>query len=400
MRGSTVISFYHSDPPTKEEEVATAVASICSAHGFTSVRGNPLQNPADIEPIRRLELNKEGNQIAIGIQPGELGESQINTMSITTDASNVTDSGEDTDDYTGFTATLLDVVRSLAIELETDYVAALNPDAGYGGVSGTDAMLTGEEFDVTRIPWLGIYGDPLLDQFGGRERVLETPAWRVEDLGPAGVLVIKTKRPWADASRDHPVDRYLLDGEDEPTDGSDADSLGLKDPFAALSAGDYGADVCVAPEDIDPEFPNEDLQLERVYVDENDDLRRVDDDTFVRNVVDGHYEDDGAFLEAMLSEVPDDVDHDRLRVSTLLHERIPTAFVRLEDPDDENVVTRVLGLGVGIDKHDLLFSLARVANEGEFKDDEMASIEGALETLADVDDPEVAEQIIEERLLL
>ncbi|WP_226013285.1 hypothetical protein [Halomicrobium salinisoli] len=307
---------------------------------------------------------------------------------------------DDEGEYEGLTSAVMELVRALAIEHNPYYVVSPNPEPEVGP-DPVDVMPTTAEFELGRIPWFGVYSSSLIDELGGREHVLETPAWHVEELETGSILLIRTRAPWAYLGRDHPVDRYLLDGEDDATDDSgDVDSLGLQDPFAALSAGDYGADVCVTPEDIDPEFPNEDLQLERVYVDESGDLRRVDDDTFVRNVVDGHYEDDGAFLEAMLSEVPDDADHDRLMVSTLLHERIPTTFVRLEDPDDENVVTRVLDLGVDIDKHDLLFSLARVANEGDFEDDEVASIEGALETLADVDDPEVAERIIEERLLL
>lgn len=306
---------------------------------------------------------------------------------------------DDEGEYEELTGAVVELVRRLAIEHDPYYV--MSPDMEIAmGADPTDVMPMATDFELERIPWFGVYSPSLIEDLGGREHMLETPAWHVEELETGSILLIRTRAPWANTGRDHPVDRYLLDGEDESIDDPDTDSLGLQDPFAALSAGEYGADVCVAPEDIDPEFPNEDLQLERVYVDENGDLRRVDDDTFVRNVVDGHYEDDGAFLEAMLSEVPDDADHDRLMVSTLLHERIPTTFVRLEDPDDENVVTRVLDLGVDIDKHDLLFSLARVANEGDFEDDEVASIEGALETLADVDDPEVAEQIIEERLLL
>lgn len=42
----------------------------------------------------------------------------------------------------------------------------------------------------------------------------------------------------------------------------------VSDPFASLGVGEYGTDVGVHPNDIEPEFKNEDFQLVRVYVDD------------------------------------------------------------------------------------------------------------------------------------
>ncbi|WP_228841660.1 hypothetical protein [Haloarcula sp. CBA1127] len=87
-------------------------------------------------------------------------------------------------------------------------------------------------------------------------------------------------------------------------------SATLADPFAALAVGDYGADVCVHRDDISTEFPNEILELVRVRVDENRDLRRVASDRFVRNVVRADSDDRHSVIKRMLADVPADATED------------------------------------------------------------------------------------------
>lgn len=173
----------------------------------------------------------------------------------------------------------------------------------------------------------------------------------------------------------------------------------LRDPFAALDVGQFGTDVAVYRDDIAERFGNDDLHLVRVYVDENRDLRRVDDDSFVRNVVYRDAEDDHELIRAMLGDVPPAVPDDEQMVSALLSEHVPPSLVRLDDPDGENVVTKVMGLDAETNKYELLVSLGSVASRPEFSDEDLATMERALDTLASMDDDAAVDAYIEEHLL-
>jgi hypothetical protein len=117
----------------------------------------------------------------------------------------------------------------------------------------------------------------------------------------------------------------------------------------------------------------------------------------VRNVVTDARGDETAIIEGMLADIPVDADPDRLMVSALFHGAIPPAFVQCDDPDDATVVSRVLGLNIETDKVALLVSLGRAAQHGDGMDVE--TIESALDTLADFDDPEIVDAYIRENLL-
>ncbi|NHX41536.1 hypothetical protein G9C82_18025 [Haloarcula sp. R1-2] len=156
---------------------------------------------------------------------------------------------------------------------------------------------------------------------------------------------------------------------------------GFSDPFATLDAGAYGTDVCVPRDEISQSFPNEDIQLVRVYVDKNRHLRRVEDDTFVRNVVNEDPGDDVAFVKAMLADVPAEADPDDVMVSALLDELIPESFVRLDEPDDENVVTAVMALDTDLSKFELLRTLGRLTEQEGVSPAELQTVVGTLNDL-------------------
>jgi hypothetical protein len=172
----------------------------------------------------------------------------------------------------------------------------------------------------------------------------------------------------------------------------------LSDPFESFDPGAIGTDVCVHRDDIASEFANEDLQLIPVRVDEYRDLRHLDTNAFVRNVVTDTTGDKSDIVGRMLSDIPATADDD-LYVSALLRDVIPPAFVRLDSPDGENVVTKVMRLDTDVSKVKLLVSLGRVAQQDEFTAEDLDSMEGALDTLNELDDDENIDQYIRERLL-
>jgi hypothetical protein len=173
----------------------------------------------------------------------------------------------------------------------------------------------------------------------------------------------------------------------------------LSDPFAVLESGTYGTDVCVHREDIATEFCNEDLTLVRVYVDENRDLRRVDDDSFVRNVVDEDFADHKAVIAAQLADSPPDATEDEQMVSALLHEATPPVFVQLDDPNGETIASRVMELEIDTNKQELLISLGRAVEHEDGSATILRTVEDALDNLDDLEDTEGIDGWIEANLL-
>ena len=252
--------------------------------------------------------------------------------------------------------------------------------------------------DISRMSWLTVFSEELVEDLGGLDHVLETPAWRVETLESGHIVVIATDNP-TDPSFELASDPedHLLDGENQPDESRD--NLDLADPFAALDMGEYGADVCLHRDDIARSFPNEDLRLIRVEVDEERNLRRVDTGAFVRNVVDADPGDDADLVGRMLSDIPADATEEDLHVSALFHAAVPPAFVRLDDPDGETVVSKALALDTEASKHKLLWSLAQTAQSQDVSEEVLTKIDRILTELQRLDDEDGLDQYIEQNFL-
>lgn len=401
---ATVNVFDETSPP--EADVVRAVRRACEETGFVTGDGEPVSE-SDLEP------NEKGNLTLYWDKPesyaskqvrctlgssGIRGEDVVDVLALRTSAANlVPDSTGNR--YTGFPRVFVDLIRRLVHELDPVYVSSHSTQLAREGLSPETVFPIPRLTDVERLPWLGVYGAALVEQFGGRERVLQTPAWTVEELANGSILIVQTREPW-DGYRDRqPADRYLLDGEDCEAASSGADQSPLRDPFVALDPGDFGADVAVYRDDIAEEFVDEDLELVRVHVDENGDLRRISDDSFVRNVADVGLADDEALVGSMLDDVPSDAARDEQMVSALVSESIPPEFVRLDGPDDENVVTRVMALDVETNRRDLLISIARAANQDGLDDSTIGTVEQALDKIAQLDDVDGVDRWIEQNLL-
>lgn len=118
----------------------------------------------------------------------------------------------DEERYEGLTDAVIKLIQALANKFDPYYVMSPNPEPGFGP-DPTDVIPMTAGFELERIPWFGIYSEPLIDTLGGREHVLNTPAWHVKELDTGSVLLIRTRAPWAKLGHDHPVDHHLL-GED------------------------------------------------------------------------------------------------------------------------------------------------------------------------------------------
>lgn len=158
------------------------------------------------------------------------------------------------------------------------------------------------------------------------------------------------------------------------------------DPLAVLEQGEYGADIAIAHSAVGDDYDNEDLSLVICYRDGNL-LREATTDTFVRQLRDA----DGD----PLGSLPPDADPNDERFSPLLLTDVPPQFVTLNGPDDRNVVTRIMGLDVTLDKLALVTKFAAAIDGPEGDTD---YVESLLDQLADVDEPETVEQLLRKRL--
>lgn len=378
---------YAEDVLTDPSEVATAAAE---AAGF-DYRCNRKSE-------QKSKLTIDNKTIHIHVRPAhsELHQRKVDLSIGESGAPEVWDSDEQ---YQEFFDHFVEFLCQLAIQLDAEYVALLE-HVHWAEVIPSDVPLAE---NIDRLPRLAIYSESLLHDLGGIEAMRDRPPWRVGDLKNGSTLVIWSDEPWCrsgwtDSSyRDlrTPQSEDRSDGASEP--GNSDQELELSDPFAVLSPGDYGVDACIAREDIGEKFRNDELRSVRVYVDDDRNLRRVADDTFVRNVVTEAGDDEQAVIKGMLADIPPDADDKELMISALLHGAVPPSFVRLDDSDGENVISRVLGLDIETNKAEFLVSLGEAARHTEGLD--TRTIESALDNLADLDDTEAVDQYIEQNLL-
>lgn len=92
------------------------------------------------------------------------------------------------------TETILGLVIELVKLTEPEYVwsmlnAGPQPDAGLRPTSRPIAD------NISRLSWVTVFSEQIVANLGGRDRVLETPAWRVEPIDDSHLIVITTDNP-------------------------------------------------------------------------------------------------------------------------------------------------------------------------------------------------------------
>ncbi|KOX92424.1 hypothetical protein [Haloarcula rubripromontorii] len=277
-----------------------------------------------------------------------------------------------------FVAAIINLACELASAYDAEYVS-LFKTGSHNAIAPTGMPFADH---IDQVPQLAVYSRSLLEELGGFDGLYGGEPWRYAELDSGHVLAMTADGPWQNPP--------FTDSERRDLKRGDADEeRGLSDPFTALDPDEYGTDAVITTDDLAPEFTNEALTLERVYRDESDNLRRIDDDSFVRRLI-----NDGP-----IGELPAGVDQDDERLSALIEGSIPPAFVQLDGPEDESVVSKTMALDIVTSKFDLLVSLARTARSADVSDDVMSTIEGILDELGEMDDQDGIDQYIEQKLL-
>ncbi len=250
---------------------------------------------------------------------------------------------------------------------------------------------------IDSLSWVSVFGPTLVADLGGRDRVLSTPAARVEELETGHILVVKTADFFDYNFDGDAIDQYLLEGTplaEVEAEASTSDSqvseetIALDDPFRDLEPGDIGADVVVEKDAVGGEISNGDLHLRRVRVDENSHLRDVKTNEFVRRL----YGPDG-----QIGTLPSDITTDEEQFPPLALNGVPVEFVRLTDPDGENVITKCMALDVDVNKFEFLVRLSTSVLDNGYDQADIAATESLLDSIDSLEDQANIDQLIKKK---
>jgi len=78
---------------------------------------------------------------------------------------------------------------------------------------------------------------------------------------------------------------------------------------------------------------------------------------------------------------------------------VPIEFVQLDDPNGENIITKVMALDVDVDKFELLIRLASTLNERDYDQSDIDTVETVLDHVSDLEEVEGIDAIIKKALL-
>lgn len=207
--------------------------------------------------------------------------------------------------------------------------------------------------------WVTVFGEPFHDRFGGRDRLLEAPAWNVRDLENGAVLLRQGETPGTNRNDTAPgpapstVD-YLFEGESlaELRAEIERQRSTYADPLAELEDGELASDVVLceahAPFEFEAmnyaSFPADLDRDDRCHVlavrRDGNALWEANNDEFVRRLVD----EDGRPIGDRPAGVPPDQELISVLVRTAYDDDTSLDLYRMERPDDPSVVGGLLGL--------------------------------------------------------
>lgn len=88
------------------------------------------------------------------------------------------------------------------LSLVTEMVPLVAPEFAWSGIIDETILTARKPSDrpirdtIEHLGWVTIMSDRVVDQFGGREHVLETPAWRTKEFDTGHVLLVLSDDPF------------------------------------------------------------------------------------------------------------------------------------------------------------------------------------------------------------
>lgn len=209
MEGTAVIAFFSNEPFDAADLVDTTTDVLIDVGASIGDGGGGLVESGNGSIETNISISDR--RVRIRLYPGSKGTIPNPFVSLSTDEDNIRPDTAGDDYYEGFPADLVNVIKHLTADLEPIFVSSFNTAHATAGPAPELVTPSEVPLDIERVPWLGIYSETVLEQFGGPERVLGTPAWVVEGLSDGSILIITTKEPWDGYESRLPADDHLLD---------------------------------------------------------------------------------------------------------------------------------------------------------------------------------------------
>ncbi|WP_239642027.1 hypothetical protein [Natrinema versiforme] len=221
MDGTVFVSFHSTEQPQYDELVSPTLSACAEVGLVTESAATQDTDTVTLSDRNRTAVYDGNREVQLNFRIDDWDGPIDSVLNITTTANTLVSVDADPDDeYTGFARDLVDLIRILAVELDPIYVSTFNTHVEPTTPSPDTVLPFEFPLDLDRIPWLGVYSEPVIEHLGGREHVLETPAWNVEELENGNILIITTRTPWEGYHSELPADDHLL-GDGRSRTGSD-----------------------------------------------------------------------------------------------------------------------------------------------------------------------------------
>ena len=254
---------------------------------------------------------------------------------------------------------LVDAIAALAVETDPWLVGAGMYLSYAFPTLGSYPQGRPPESGIERLAWVTVFGEGFHDRFGGRERLLEAPAWNVRALENGAVLVRQRDMPHGvrsdtDRGPEPSTYEYLFDRKSIADLRAEIDRQRRTyvDPFHDLEEGELASDVLIceghAPFEVEAidyaAFPAPREMGEWCHVlcvrRDGDALWEANNGEFVRRLVDadgrpiGDLPDGVPFHQEMISKV----------VTTEHAGGRELDMYRMERPDEPSLAAQLYGL--------------------------------------------------------
>jgi len=137
-----------------------------------------------------------GMMLRVGItQPTSKEEELLGCVSINFQTSDIDNGVHPDSTYQARIDELLDLVAELVPVINPTYVWS----SVYKGHESFKRFVPGGHpiaDQVANLSWITVMSDEVTEQFGGREHVLETPAWQVRELEPGHIMLVLSADPY------------------------------------------------------------------------------------------------------------------------------------------------------------------------------------------------------------
>jgi hypothetical protein len=172
---------------------------------------NVLETLEQAEGGRLYFWTEAGMILRVGFTtPKNKFEAQWGRASISFQTAEIDESPHDDTVYHTRIEELVDLVGALVPIVDPEYVWSSITD-GHGGYESVVPDGRPISAHVDELSWITVMSPDVIERFGGRDHVLETPTWRTEEFDSGHIMLVLRNHPYKPTDdRDGSWKRHLL----------------------------------------------------------------------------------------------------------------------------------------------------------------------------------------------